>query len=150
MMVGVAPDRPGITATLLTVARTWAARGTCDRLRVGAVVAHTGRVVSTGYNGAPAGLPHCDHRGISPVDSRIIEPCMKAVHAEANAIAFAARYGVSIEGAVMYCTHSPCYNCAFLIINAGISRVVFAEPYRDPYPLDTLRSAGVDTEQFRP
>lgn len=142
-------ERPAKDAILISTARLWAMRGTCPRLPVGAVIAHESRIVSTGYNGAPSGLPHCTHTGqYLSAERRVYEPCNQAVHAEANAVAFAARYGVSIEGAVMYCTHSPCYACALLIVNSGISRLVYKTPFRDPYPLETLTAAGVIVDHF--
>lgn len=97
-------------------------RGTCDRLQVGALIAREGRILVTGYNGPPAGLPHCNHQSIGLAPSNA---CTRAVHAEANVIAFAARYGVAVVGADLYCTHMPCVVCAPLIINSGIGRVFF-------------------------
>jgi dCMP deaminase len=114
--------RPNRETTLLGTAYLWADRSTCARLKVGCVISRDGRILVQGYNGAPAGMPHCDY----PHEP---EDCL-AVHAEANAIAFAARWGVMLEGAMLTCTHQPCLNCARLIINAGISRVIFSEPYR--------------------
>ena len=133
---------------LLGVAQLMAQRGTCSRGHIGAVIARDGRVLSTGYNGAPAGLPHCSH---PPGEENIIatadpgvETCAGSVHAEANAVAFAARHGVSVGGATLYCTHAPCLPCAFLIVNAGISRVVYERDYRDRRGLERLVEAGVN------
>lgn len=129
-------DRPTRADTLLTVAFTIAERSTCTRLHVGAVAAFDGRILSTGYNGAPAGTPHCTH----PAS----EICGRSVHAEANIVAYAARHGVSLMGAEVYATDSPCYTCACLLINAGISRVVFVRKYRDTGPLSLLADVGVE------
>lgn len=119
-------------------------RGTCLRKRVGCVIAREGRVLTLGYNGAPKGLPHClDHGCIIGPDGG----CTRAAHAEANAIAFAARHGIKLDGATLYVTTSPCKNCASLIINAGIQRVVFAERYRDETGLQKLVEAGVDIDE---
>ena len=127
--------RSTMDQTLIRIASVMAERGTCSRAHVGAVVARNGRIISTGYNGAPAGLPHCAHTcacapagGLAPnVDHwpscPAVQPCTISVHAEANAIAFAARAGVATEGTDMYVTMSPCVQCARLIINAGIARV---------------------------
>jgi dCMP deaminase len=115
--------RPTRTETLLDVAQVIAQRSTCNRLQVGALIARDGRILSTGYNGPPSGMKHCHH----VVD----EPCEIAVHAEANAIVFAARYGMSTDGAEMYMTHAPCLTCAKLIINAGILVVYYETPFRD-------------------
>lgn len=128
-------DRPTRADTLLTVAFTVAQRSTCTRLRVGAVASLDGRILSTGYNGAPTGTPHCTH----PPS----EPCQRSVHAEANAVAYAARHGVSLAGAELYATDSPCYTCACLLINAGISSVVFVRRYRDDSGLRLLADVGV-------
>jgi dCMP deaminase len=111
--------------------------GTCSRAQVGAVITRDGRAVSWGYNGAPPGLPHCVH----PLD--LDEPCTVAVHAEANAVSFAARQGISTEGGTLYVERSPCVECARLIIAAGIKRVVFAEAYRDPSGAMLLGEAGI-------
>ena len=123
---------------LLAIAEVVAHRGTCSRLRVGAVASREGRVLSTGYNGAPKGLPHCDHSGSTdPLG------CVVSVHAEANAVAFAARYGVSLDGAELHLTHSPCVACAHLIINSGIARVVYDESYRITAGVDLIGAAGI-------
>ncbi len=109
--------------------------GTCSRKQVGAVITRDGRAISWGYNGAPPGMPHCEH-----FDD---EPCTTATHAEANALAFAARQGISTDGATLYVTVSPCEVCSKLLIAAGIERVVWGEAYRDPSGVDLLQRAGV-------
>ncbi|WP_455363559.1 deoxycytidylate deaminase [[Eubacterium] cellulosolvens] len=118
-----------------------AERSTCLRSQVGAVIAREGRIISTGYNGTPSGMPHC-----TPTDCGPDHPCTKTVHAEANAIAFAARYGIKVEGSTLYTQISPCNDCAKLIINSGIRRVVFQDYYRDGQPLVLLADAGVNWE----
>lgn len=139
--------RPTRDQTLMQVAHTFAERSTCNRLHVGAVIAREGRVIQTGYNGPPSGMVHCNHpksemgTGFS---------CPVAVHAEINAIAFAARYGMATEHAELYVTHSPCPTCAKLIINAGIVRVAYAVEFRDLAGLDLLESAGVETFYVNP
>lgn len=117
------------------MAKTIAERSTCTRLHVGAVAAIDGRILSTGYNGAPVGMQHCTHPSS--------EICQRAVHAEANLVAFAARHGVSLVGAQVYCTSSPCYTCACLLINAGIKAFYFLEEYRDLSGNRILSDAGV-------
>jgi len=92
--------------------------------------------MSTGYNGNVSGVAHCFH------DMDL--GCETAMHAEANAIAFAARHGVGTEGADLYCTHEPCYHCARLIINSGIKRVFFQEPYRKHDGVDLLLLVGIE------
>lgn len=129
--------RPSRTETLLDVAGVIARRSTCNRLSVGALVAREGRILVTGYNGPVAGMRHCNHE----VGTGI--PCDEAVHAEANAIAFAARHGCSCDGAEMYVTHAPCIPCARLIVNAGIVRVWYHNEFRDMRGVDFLLNAGV-------
>lgn len=125
--------------TLLEVARVMARRGTCSRQRNGAVVALDGRVLTSGYNGAPRGMPHCVHPPDEPRD----RGCPYAVHAEANAVAFAARSGVALAGGTLYVTTTPCVACAQLTINAGITQVVAGQPYRLPDGVNLLLEAQV-------
>jgi len=118
-------------------------RSTCERKKVGALLAIDGRPISVGYAGAPSGFPHC-HKGICDLS----KPCTRTVHAETNAIAFAARKGIATEGATLYCTLAPCGECAKLIINAGILRVVYYELYRTSDGIDLLQRAGISTQMF--
>lgn len=141
--------RPSAEATLMGVAKLMADRSTCSRAHVGAVIATHGRIVSSGYNGTPAGLPHCDHTcncdGV-PVHNlacNAVKPCPQAVHAEANAIAWAARMGVSTAGGHMFVTLSPCMPCAQLIISAGITQLSYIEAYRDFSGMSLLTGAGI-------
>lgn len=130
-------------------------RSTCSRLSVGAIVSRDGRPITMGYNGAPAGLPHCDHRCtcVVRIEGRhaplceSANPCRTAVHAELNALMFAARYGMATEGAELHTTHQPCLNCAMAIVNAGVVRVVFEHPYRDNGGLELLKAAGVTAQK---
>jgi dCMP deaminase len=124
---------------MLATAAVWAQRSTCSRLAVGAVLARDGRVLSTGYNGAPAGLPHCVHEAD--------EPCSITVHAEANALLFAGRHGASTLDTTMYCTHAPCLACSGLLLNAGVARVVYRNWYRSDAGLERLAAAGVKVEK---
>lgn len=117
---------------LMSMAWVVASRGTCNRLKVGAVIVRDGRVMASGYNGNVVGVDHCNHLWN--------DPCEEAVHAEANAILFAARYGTSTEGGSLYTTHQPCLNCAKMIINAGITHVYYSKPYRDNAGLNLLSS----------
>lgn len=117
-----------------------ALRSTCLRLQVGSVVALDGRILVSGYNGAPAGMKHCTPDICGPD-----KPCTRTVHAEANCIAFAARHGIELAGSFMYSTDSPCMECAKLIINAGIKGLFYQREYRDKRPIDLLIDAGVLT-----
>lgn len=125
----------------MAIANIVSFRSTCLRAKVGAVIVQDNRIVSTGYVGAPSGLPHCLDVGceIGPDGG-----CIRTVHAEVNAIAFAARAGIKLEGSTLYVTMSPCLNCAKLIINAGIREVVYRDEYRDPSGLKLLRQAGIE------
>ncbi len=114
----------------MDIARTVSTRATCPRKSVGAVIVRDRRVIATGYNGSIPSAPHC-----TDPDGCLMENghCVRTVHAEANAIAQAARHGVSVEGAEMYCTALPCWPCFKLLASAGISRVYYREAYRiDP------------------
>lgn len=138
-------SRPSRHQSLMSVAQIIAERSTCQRLNVGAVVARDGRIMTTGYNGPPSGMPHCDHPPENDYGVPHTKPCTVAVHAETNAIAFAARYGMATEHAELYVTHSPCGTCAKLIVNAGIVRVAYGVEFRDLTGLDLLESAGIET-----
>lgn len=132
--------RPTREDILLDEAANWARRSTCPRLMVGSVIARDGHPVMPGYNGTVSGLPHCSHGG-GPDDR-----CDgRAVHAEKNAIAFAARYGIATGGARMFNTHSPCLECAQLIVQAGIIEVWYRTAFRDVEGIALLHDAGVVT-----
>lgn len=99
--------------------------------------------MSSGYAGAPSGLPHCN-----PTTCNADQPCTRTVHAEAGAITYAARMGLPIEGTTLYCTHCPCLECSKLIINSGIVKVVYEIPYRKTEGLDLLLNSGIMVFQF--
>lgn len=133
-------------AVLMDVAALMSQRGTCERAQVGAVIAHDGRIIATGYVGAPAGQAHCIDPGVG-CEPGVDGGCVRTVHAEANAIAFAAASGTPTRGATIYTTHAPCRGCAKLILNAGIVRLVYRSEYRDPAGLELLESAGLSISQ---
>ena len=135
--------RPSRDEILIASALLWSTRGTCDRAQVGAVIARDGRILVSGYNGPPAGMPHCSH-GDDP------SPCGDAVHAEANAIVYAARYGIKLEGTDIYCTHFPCPNCAKLIVNSGIQSVFFITAFRDMAGKELFDAVNITTTQLLP
>lgn len=131
---------------LMEMAITASKRSTCMRKHVGAIIAVDGRPVSVGYAGAPAGLPHClDHGCLSGPDGG----CIRTQHAEANAIAFAARKGIATERATLYTTVSPCLACAKLIINAGIKDIWYLERYRKTEGIELLDLKGIFCAQLR-
>jgi dCMP deaminase len=134
--------RPSWDAYFMGIALQVARRSTCDRARVGAIIVKDRRILTTGYNGSPAGLPHCDEIGHLMMNDH----CVRTLHAEQNAIIQAALHGVGVAGGTMYVTHQPCLTCAKMIINAGIRRVVFGGHYPDAHAVAFLRDAGVDLE----
>ena len=120
---------------------------------VGAVIVKDKRVVATGYNGAPAGVMSCEEKGECMRKKMNIESGTKhelcfAVHAEQNAIAQAAKFGINIQGSTLYCTHQPCVICAKIIINAGISKVVYKEGYPDEFSLQLFNEAKIEVERY--
>jgi dCMP deaminase len=141
--------RPSIDEYFMEIATVVAKRSTCLRNHVGALFVKNKRILSTGYNGAPAGLEHCDVVGCARQDvaSGTRHELCRAVHAEQNAIIQAALHGISIEGATLYCTHQPCILCAKMMINARVARVVYRESYPDGTALEFLSQAGIDVER---
>ena len=131
---------------------TWTSCYTPGRA-IGAVIVKDKRVMTTGYNGAPSGLPTCKERGEClrkklGIPSGTRHEMCYAVHAEQNAIIQAAKLGVNIDGSTLYCTHQPCILCAKMIVNAGIVRVVYHSGYPDDFALDIFKEAGVQVECY--
>ena len=122
-------SRPGVDRYFLNIAALVAVRSTCLHRKVGAVLVRDNQIIATGYNGAPTGEPHCIETGCKkPEHGTGMERC-RAVHAEVNAIIQAAIHGVSIAGATLYCTHSPCPICQKILKNARISNIIYEEEY---------------------
>ncbi len=119
-------------------------RATCLRAQVGAIIVKDKRILTTGYNGAPKGLPHCLDEGCEIVDGH----CVRTLHAEQNAIIQAALHGISLAGGTIYTTHQPCHVCAKMIINAGLVHVVYAGNYPDELAMKYLKIAGVRVDHF--
>ena len=117
-----------------------ARRSTCPRAAVGAVIVRDKRILTTGYNGAPSGLPHCTEAGCLMVNDH----CVRTLHAEQNAIIQGALHGVDVSDGTIYVTHQPCLVCAKMIINAGIDRVVYAGDYPDEIACAFLEEAGIE------
>ncbi|MDO8683143.1 MAG: cytidine/deoxycytidylate deaminase family protein [Armatimonadota bacterium] len=145
-------SRPDWDQYFMEIAEVVAKRSTCLRRQIGAVIVRDRRILATGYNGAPSGLPHClelgclrDELGI-PSGTRH-EIC-RALHSEQNAIIQAALYGVATRGSTLYCTHQPCSLCAKVLINAGISRVVFEGDYPDEFAIQMLEQAEVEIVKY--
>jgi len=123
----------------MNIARQAATRATCDRKHVGAVIVRDRTILSTGYNGSIRGMPHCDEIGHMIENTH----CVATVHAEANAIIQAAKNGVRIDGAEIYTTASPCWNCFKLIANAGIGAIYYGEFYRDERSIEVAAKIGI-------
>jgi len=127
-------ERPDWHKYFFGVVEAIAARSTCDRGRSGALIVKDRQIVSAGYVGAAVGMPHCDEvghlmQGVVGEDGKIREHCVRTVHAEANAIAQAAKRGVVVDGAVMYTSMVPCWVCANLIVQSGIIGVLSLNDY---------------------
>ena len=138
------PERPSWDDYFMGITFQVAKRSTCDRAHVGSTIVRDRRILTTGYNGAPAGLPHCDEIGHLMIGGH----CVRTLHAEQNAIIQAALHGVSAADATIYVTHQPCLTCAKMIINAGIKRVVYAGHYPDENAVAFLRDAGVELQHW--
>lgn len=129
-------------------------RSTCLRNHVGAVIVKDSQILSTGYNGAPKGLPHCEELGgcmrerLGVKSGERHELC-RGLHAEQNAIIQAAFHGVSVNGAKLYCTTRPCSICTKMIINAGITEVVYMEDYQDPLAIELVGQSNLKVRQLK-
>ncbi|MFA6160149.1 MAG: cytidine/deoxycytidylate deaminase family protein [Parcubacteria group bacterium] len=126
--------RPSWDEYFLNLVELVGTRGTCDRGRSGCVIVKDKRILSTGYVGSPIGTKHCDEIGhemhtVQHEDGHESKHCIRTAHAEQNAIVNAARFGMALEGATLYCHMTPCYACAKMVINAGIKRVVCNKDY---------------------
>jgi dCMP deaminase len=141
-----AARRPSWDEYFMNIALAVASRSTCSRRRVGAIVVKDKRILATGYNGAPAGLRHCDHTGGADLRDG---HCARSTHAEQNAIVQAAKYGTPIDGATIYCTAQPCLTCAKLLANAGVRRVVFEGEYPDDLAVAICAEARIELAQHR-
>jgi len=123
-------------------------RSTCLRRHVGAVLVRDKRILCTGYNGAAAGMKHCDQAGclrdaLHIVPGERIEVC-RGIHAEQNALVQAATFGISVKGATLYCTHEPCITCSKMLLNAGINEFVVGARYPDEFSRKLVEEAGVN------
>ncbi len=127
-------------------------RSTCMRRQVAAIIVRDKQIISTGYNGAPRGVFHCDQVGClrekMHVPSGERHELCRGIHAEQNAIIQASIHGVSIENSEIYITDSPCILCSKMLINAGIKRIVYKGEYPDKLALDLLNEAGVEVEHY--
>jgi len=136
----------------MAITKLVAKRSTCKRRAVGAILVKEKRILATGYNGAPAGLRHCEEVGClrenSSVPSGERHELCRGLHAEQNVIIQAAYHGISIAGSTLYCTNKPCVICSKMIINAGIVKIVYEEGYNDDLADQMLTEAGIEKERF--
>jgi len=144
--------RPGWDEYFLSICKLVSLRSTCLRRKVGAILVRDRRLLSTGYNGAPGGLPHCSETGCERQARNIpsgerAEIC-RGLHAEQNAIIQAAFHGVSIAGATIYCTNQPCSICVKMLLNAGIVEIVYEDGYPDPLAQKLLSEAGLPVRRL--
>ncbi|MBL8061288.1 MAG: dCMP deaminase family protein [Chthonomonas sp.] len=126
-------------------------RATCPRRQVGAVIVRDKRIVATGYNGAPSGLSHCPPEGPQhdwPNGCMRAGHCIRSLHAEQNCLLQAAKIGVACEGTTMYVTCQPCNACAKMLLNAGVSRVIYEGDYPDEFSLELFREAKLEVLRF--
>ena len=149
--------RPGWNEYFMDVAHTVKKRSTCLTRQIGAILVKDKRIMATGYNGSPAGIKHCNEGGCPRCSARMRgeiksgeypENSCICCHAEENAIVQAALHGNPTKGATMYTTFTTCTNCAKLIINAGIKKVIAEQPYPDDLGTALLKEAGVELEVF--
>ncbi len=148
----LADSRPSWDEYFMEIAKLVSTRATCPRRSVGAIIVRDRRILATGYNGAPRGLPHCPPQGSQqdwPDGCMRAGHCIRSLHAEQNALLQAASIGVPCEGATMYVTCQPCNTCAKMIINAGITRVIYEGDYPDPFSLELFRDAQLDVALYR-
>ena len=145
-------DRPSWDEYFMSITELVAQRATCLRRRVGAILVRNKHIISTGYNGAPKNVSHCfevgclrEQQGIPSGERH--ELC-RGLHAEQNAIIQAASHGVSVDGASLYCTNSPCSICSKMLINAGIKKIYYREGYADFLGGQMLEEAGVELVQL--
>jgi dCMP deaminase len=141
-------NRPSWHEYFMGICDLVASRSTCTRRKVGAVLVKEKRILCSGYNGAPAKVPHCFETGclreqLNVPSGEKHELC-RGVHAEQNAIIQAAFHGISVNNSVLYCTNQPCSICAKMIINAGIKIVYYKDAYDDPLSLDMFEKAKVE------
>lgn len=148
----VAPARPSWDEYFMEVARLAAKRSTCLRRQVGAALVAGRRVLATGYNGAPAGMTHCLEIGCLreqlKVPSGERHELCRAIHAEQNTIIQAAKHGLAVASATVYCTHQPCSICLKMLLNLDVVRFVFSSPYPDELSLRLFEEAGFEESRL--
>ena len=146
-------NRPSWDEYFMKAAYLVSERASCLRRKVGAVLVKDKQILATGYNGAPSGIEHCEKTGClrekMKVPSGQRHELCRGLHAEQNVILQAARHGVSVKGALLYITNTPCAICAKMIINAGIIEIVVGEDYPDKMAASFLKEAGIKVRRFK-
>lgn len=149
-------ERPSWDEYFMKIAEVAGSRATCDRGRTSCVIARDKRILVTGYVGSPAGVKHCDEVGhemhtVILEDGTQSKHCIRTAHAEQNAIANAARNGISVNGGTVYCQMTPCYTCAKILINAGIVRIVAKKDYHaSKRSKEIFKEANISLEILNP
>lgn len=138
----------------MTITQQVAERSTCNRAKVGAVIVRDRNILATGYNGAPAGMPHCTEAGCLIYESKtpygeVEQNCFRTIHAEINAIAQAAKNGSNIKDSSIYVTHTPCIHCIKVLVNTGIKTVYYESPYKLITLEEILRNTRVHMEKVQ-
>lgn len=145
-------ERPSNDQYFMDVAKLVSSRSTCVRRKVGAVIVKDKHILSTGYNGSPKGTRHCEDLGCirnqMNITSGTRHELCRGVHAEQNAVAQAAYFGVSVNGGTMYTTTFPCSMCAKILINSGISEIVYNEGYADDLSKELLEETNIKLRKF--
>jgi dCMP deaminase len=145
-------SRPTWDEYFMEITHLVAKRATCLRRQVGAVLVKDRNILATGYNGTPTGIAHCLDVGCLreklAIPSGERHELCRGLHAEQNAIIQAAKHGTNIEGATLYCTTMPCIICTKMIINAGISRIVYENGYADSLAAEMIAESGVEVVMF--
>ncbi len=142
--------RPSWDEYFIEVMHALANRATCDRGKTACVIVKDNQILTSGYVGAPSGLPHCDDVGhliktVTDENGHSSQHCMRTLHAEQNAICQAAKRGISIDGATLYCKMSPCRTCAMLLIACGIKKVIAEYKYKQTSETEEMfLQAGVE------
>ena len=148
-MANDTPKRLDWDRYFMRIAQLVAERSTCNRAKIGAVIVRDRSILATGYNGSPAGLPHCHDVGCdvyvsTTPDGEEVSNCYRTIHAEINAIAQAAKNGTLINGASIYVTASPCTHCLKVLINVGMEKIYYGKPYKLHTVADILDAVDID------
>jgi dCMP deaminase len=142
--------RPEWDSYFMEIVQVVAKRSTCLRRGVGALIVKKKQIVATGYNGTPVGLRHCSETGCLreqlQVPSGQMHELCRGLHAEQNAVIQAAMHGAAVSGGTLYCTHQPCVVCSKILINAGIKRIVYGQPYPDKLAEEMLAEAQIELQ----